>query len=178
MNKMKKAIAIMPIAGILLLAGCFIVAVTVVIDYQINSADLFQESDFEYFAVDLTSDETWDDHKDDIKYIDNVGFIMWVDNNGASDATGELYIARTHDVSITSADDVKDNTTRILSGLVLEPGANYIDWASSLAYVENIDSLRTIVETGTFVIYATTETLPFDLQVDSAVVIVTGTAGK
>jgi hypothetical protein len=178
MNNMKKLMTILPLAGILLLAGCFIVAVTVVIDYNISSTDLFQETDFEYFNVDLTDNDTWNDHKDDIQYIDNVGFVMWVENNGATDATGELYIARTHSTSIASAQDVKDNTTRILSGLVLPPGESYIDWPTSLGYVEHVDSLRAIVETGTFVIYATTESLPFDIQIDSAIVIVTGTASQ
>ncbi len=178
MNKMKKITAALALIAILSLAGCFIVAVTVVVDYEINSADLFQESDFLYFEVNLTQDDTWNDHKDDIKYIDNVGFIMWAENNGASNASAELYIARTHSDAITTVADVRDSTTRVLSGLTLEPGENYIDWASSLGYIENIDTLRAIVESGQFVIYATTTTLPFEVHIDSAIVVVTGTAGK
>jgi len=162
----------------LAIGGCIIIAATFVIDYEIDSNDLFTATDFEYFEVDLTDDATWNDHKDEIAYIDNVGFVMSIDNNGAADANGELYIARTHNSSITTAAQVKSNTTRILSGLVLPPGNTVVDWATSLGYVEGVDSLKAIAETGTFVIYATTETLPFDLHIDAAVVIVTVTASK
>ncbi len=177
MKKFMKFSTIFPLAGLLFLAGC-LVSGTFVIDVDIDDTDVVTTSEFQYFLVDLTDNGDWEDHKDDIKYIDNVGFELWVENNGDAAVTGEFYIAREHDAGTDEADEVRDVATRILSGIELAPGDNYIDWPTSLGHVENLDSLKAITETGTFVIYGLTETLPFDITLDSATVIVTVTAGN
>jgi len=185
---MKKVSAkLIPFFGLVVVtifAGC-LVSGTFVIDLDIDNTDISTESEFQYFIVDLTDNEDWEDHRDKIEFIDNIGFQLWVENNGASNAGVEFYITRDFSVDIDNAQEVRDNAIRVLSGLTLVSDDNYIDWPTSLGLVENLDSLKSIVLTENdedtddgFVIYALTTTLPFEITIDSATVIVTVTASE
>lgn len=165
------------ILALTLLAGC-LVSGTFVIDLSIDNTDIMTMTEFQYFEVDLTQEEDWDDHKDQIDYIDNLGFQLWVTNNGASDVTGQLYMAEEYADSIDTAAEVEDEATLVLTGMTLSPGENYIDWPTSLGLIQNLDSVKTWVEGGEFVVYALTESLPFNITIDSATVIVTVTASE
>jgi hypothetical protein len=159
-----------------LAGGCLLITGTYVINFFISNVDVHGSSDLSYFSVDLTQNKTWKDHKDKIKNIDNVGFRLWVTNNGTSVATGELF-ATTNSTIYTDTTDVRQNATQVFGGLVLPPGKTYVDWPTSLKYIMNLPTMRIYVEGGTFTVYALTSTLPFNITIDSAEVIVTATAG-
>ncbi len=149
---------------------------TFVISLDIDGGDIVTQDDFSKFYVDLTTESEWNDHKDEIKDIDNVGFQLWVTNSGATAVTGQLFASTDSSYADTAA--VRDSATLVLDGLTLPPGATYVDWPSSLTYLREVDKLKQLVEGGTFAIYALTTTLPFTITVDSATVIVTVTAGS
>lgn len=149
---------------------------TFVISIDIKGGDIVTKDDFTKFYVDLTKESEWNDHKDEIKYIDNVGFQLWVTNNGPMAVTGQLFAST--DSSYADTATVRDSATLVLDGLTLPPGATYVDWPSSLTYLCEVDKLKNLVKGGKFAVYALTTTLPFTITVDSATVIVTVTAGS
>jgi hypothetical protein len=163
--------------SMLLISAC-IFSKTFVIDRRIDNTDITEDSEFLFFSVDLREDEDWEEHQDEIASITSVGFELWADNLGSSDVSGEFFVDEVYNPSITTAADVRDNTTQVLSSMTLVPGDNYIDWPTSLSYIMNRGTLADHVLDGEFVVYILTETLPFELHVDSATVIVTFTYSK
>ena len=76
----------------LLAAGCILsgqFAIVINIQDEIAYVDEVLNS----AEIDLTTNSTWDDHKDDIQNIIDVKFELTVDNNTASAVTGEVYVS-------------------------------------------------------------------------------------
>jgi len=169
--------------AVLLVFGCSsLITGTTVIDFKIGGGDVSVSGDVYYFRVDLTDETVWKDHKDKIRNIDNVGFELWLTDTVQIDSsytlTGELYIAPWDSIFYSSIEDVQDSTTLVVQNLEVPSGSTtYIDWATSLTHVTNIDSLKYYAEQGAFTIYGITQEAPFKLRVDSATVIVTVTFG-
>jgi hypothetical protein len=147
-----------------------------VIDLWIDNSEISSHTDFNSFKVDMTKEDSWNKHKDDIKNIDNVGFRLWVTNSGGSNISGELYAST--DSTLADTAEVRANATLIFAGPAFSPGASYIDWPTSLKYVHNLAALRTLLQGGAFTVYGLTATLPFNMVIDSAEVIVTVTVGS
>ncbi|MFH2036526.1 MAG: hypothetical protein ABIJ45_09000 [Candidatus Zixiibacteriota bacterium] len=165
------------IIAVLIGAGCSgVLSGTFVLDYTFYDEDITANSELSYFTVDMADDEDWTDNKDDINNIDQIGFRLWIDNNGASEATPVFYMTDSMTTIFTSAQDVKDSATVILSGMTIPAGATlHVDYPTSIGYIKNFGLLKTVVETGKFTIYSVTEDLPYDLHIDSVTVIVTVT---
>jgi hypothetical protein len=161
--------------AIFIVAGCSVITGTFVISIKIGTYDIVGEDDFDYFTVDLSEEEDWNKHKDDIKDIDNVGFQLWLDNAGESTVTGEIY-ASSLDTIYHDRPAVWGNATLIFTGLEIPPGKSYVDWQTSLLYIRNLPVLKKIVESGKFTGYALTTTMPYNVTLDSATVIITVTA--
>jgi hypothetical protein len=164
------------LATILAIGCASLITGTFVIDIWIGHSEINSDhEDFDYYTVDMTSNEDWNNHKDDIKRIENVGFQLWITNDGLSTVSGEMYA--TADTTIyADTTEVKDNATLIFSGLNLAPGKTYVDWATSLGYIKNLSTIRSLVQGGKFTVYGMTTTLPYNVTIDSARVIVTLTA--
>jgi len=163
--------------AILIVGGCNLVTGTFVVDINVKNTDIVPHGTFEYFAVDLTTNDTWKNHKDNIKNVDNIGFQLWVTNNGSA-VTWEFY-ADTTSVSHADTSSIRANGKQILAGLSLAPGKTYIDWPTSLIYLNSkeLPTFKQWVEAGKFDIYALTDKLPYKVTIDSAHVIITVTAG-
>jgi hypothetical protein len=164
--------------GLFILNGC-VVTGTFVIDFHVSSTDLDDEGEFIHFAVDLTEEDDWNDHKDKIKYIDNIGFQLWLTNGSDEPMSATFYI----DDYVDSAPygdslEVKANADLILTGLSAPADSKvYIDWPTSLSMVRNIDIIRTYAESGKFSVYSLNTSSSINYTLDSANVIVTFTAG-
>jgi hypothetical protein len=168
--------------AVLIAAGCssFLTA-TSVISYRLGPGDINTRDSLTVFVVDLTEEEVWSKHKDDIKYIDNVGFELWLDNLTDSRLTAEFYIAPFADSDYVSPTEVKTKATRILRDLTVDPGPAYIDWPTSLGLVTNLDTVRYYAELGQFSVYAIDPLGSSGfvaIHMDSATVIVTVTYGR
>ncbi len=177
-KKMMMSALLFAIPAIFIFSGCNLVTGTFVIDIAINHSEIVPHGNFEYFAVDLTKEDTWDKHKDNIKNVDNVGFQLWVTNNGTSEVTWEFY-ADTTKPPHTDIPAIRSHAKQVLAGLSLPPGKTYVDWPTSLIYLntKELPLFKQWVETGKFDIYALTDVLPYNITIDSAKVIVTVTAG-
>jgi hypothetical protein len=160
--------------------GCLsIIGGTFVIDHFIDNTDIDVRSEVSVFHVDVTDEDIWKKHKEDIHDIDNVGFELWLTNDTNYVLTGELYIASYTSDDYTDRDTVATYATKVLEGIRLPASSSrYIDWGESQKYVANVGTLKKYGELGRFTVYATTETLPCKMTVDSARVIITVTGSR
>jgi hypothetical protein len=168
--------------GVALLAfvACNLISGTFVITVMYENLSVASLNDFYYQAVDVTEEEDWQDHKDDIKDIDNVGFELWMDNNSGQAITAYLYVApitSSLNGSSTKAEVMAD-AIRIFSLPLPDSEDIFIGYAESFNYVANIQQLRDMAEEGQFKFFALSDASPIDFGIDSVKVIVTVSAGK
>ncbi len=182
MKQMIKHISFLSVLlGVIVLSGCLVTG-TFVIDFRISDSDINDDNEeFIFFAVDLTEEDDWNDHKDKIKNIDNVGFQLWLTNNSTEAMSAKFYIApHTATPAYADSNDVKANADLILTGLSVSAGPGtekHIDWPTSLSMIKNLDIIKNYAESGEFSIYIIKTPATIDFTLDSANVIVTFTAG-
>jgi hypothetical protein len=159
----------------LLAAGCILSGqFTIVINIEDEIAYVNQV--LNSAVIDLTTDETWKDHKDDIQKIIDVKFEVTVENSTSSAVTGEVYVSENE---YTTAADVQNNATLVLSGIVVEANdTRTISFTESAKYITNLSTLLDLVEKGNFYIYALAADTPYVIKVQSgARLLVTFSAG-
>jgi hypothetical protein len=177
MTRIKKLVWLLSgLLAALLLTGCIMVG-TFVIDYEFASDAPFDG--LVYYDIDLTEEPDWEDHQDDIKNIDNVGFILRVTNDEDDDLDVQMYIDDIDNPIYDNKDDVEDNTDLILNNVTFAADdVTVIDWPTSLTKIENVGVLKSLVESGEFRIYMTSSQPNVDIVINFGVIIVTVTAGE
>lgn len=127
-------------------------------------------------TVDLTNNQTWQDHKDDIQKIIDAKFEMTIKNNANTVATGELYVS---DQDGLSLGDLETSATRILFGIEIPAGDSVmISFTESAQYQENLETLLDLAETGLFYLYGVAENTPFNIEImQGSRILVTFAAG-
>ena len=164
------------LAAVLVLTGCIVSGqFVVVIDWGgLVSTDQSLNSEH----VDLTTNPTWNDHKDDIQDIVDVKFKVTIQNLATTAATGEVYVSK--DSHSTLAGLYAGGGTRILHGIVIDPSAERtIDFDESVTYREHLDELLGLVKDGKFYIYGIAENTPFNIEIKTgSQLLVTFSAGK
>ncbi len=135
----------------LLFAGCLLVSVTYVIvtDFSFTSASGFYTQ-----SVDLTDNSTWDDNKDKIDLIDAVGFEMTMINGESEAVTFNTYVTPPG-TAYTRKGQLDSLAYVIIHDLTVEPGTTVMTYAQSLTHLENLDKLKELVKSGSFVYYGT-----------------------
>ncbi len=170
------------LCALLLITGCLVLSGTFVLTVMlIENEDLVWNGEFYYDEVDLTAEDVWQDHGDDIKNIDLVGFELWAHNLSGSDNTYDVYITQllTKLDDSSTREEVESDATPVLLDLPLPNGASYISYSQSFTYLTNTDFLKDVVKTGKFKLFAYPETgTNTNIHIDSMRVIVTLTAGK
>lgn len=171
--KRSKEMAVL--AAGLIVAGCIVSGqFVVVIDWGgfVSTDDALNKK-----TVDLTTNSTWRDHKDDIEDIIDVKFKVTIQNHASSAATGEVYVSA---VSYTTLADVRANATRVLHGISVAPGATVtIGFDESATYREHLDELLALVKDGTFYLYGIAENTPFNIEIKTgSQLLVTFSAGS
>ncbi|MFQ6032165.1 MAG: hypothetical protein ACE5K2_04510 [Candidatus Zixiibacteriota bacterium] len=172
----KKYLWSLPGIVLFLVSGCFLFSGTWVIIYEVDQADIQTEQGFYKFTVDLTEEEIWQDHKDDIDDIADVSITFNLANHDSADtATGRVYVSS--DTNLTTPAEVESLATIILGGISVAPGdtlqmtmAHYYD------ILQNFDTLKDLVKSGVFTAYAI---VPNTLYVEffDVVVVVTISGG-
>jgi len=199
MKKLLNKIEVLGAAGMLLvLTGCFIVSGTFTIEEDFSFT---AQSGLYHYLADVTREQDWIDHKDDIDNIDGVGYDIYFTNYGASNVTFNIWIDEASEPEYTtfaqvSANTVKimdnltlpeyttfaqvsANTVKIMDNLTLPPGESHLTYGNSFGYIQNVETIRTLGMTGKFRMYGATKTGtggPF--VVDSGKVVFSFTAHK
>ena len=134
-------------------------------------------------CADLSDDETWDDHSDDIKRIDKITFDAVIGGNMGATDTVSVYIAGSGS-SYTTAAQVEGatDTYPVLLGYVTNPsGVDTLTVAEADALLQltgsNFESVKALVESGAFCVYVTS-TGGNAGSIDEANVYITFTAGE
>jgi hypothetical protein len=156
--------------------GCLLSG-TYVITFEVGEEIISTQDEWNWASVDLSDNDTWKNHEEDIKYIDEVGFTFKVQNRSTTDsATGQLYI--TDEPNLTDLDSIRAKATLIVDGILLGPGeTRHVLWNESFDYILNLDVLRAQVESGTFYLYGICRNTPFDVRFYDIVAVITVTAG-
>ncbi len=161
---------------ILLVSSCFLFSGTWVIIYEVEEADIDCPGSFYKFTVDLTEEDIWKDHKDDIDNIPDISLTFKLANTGTDTLTGRVYVSPSSTLDDTT--EVKDSATIILDGISVAPGdtlqmtlAHYYD------LLQNFDTLKDLVKTGKFTAYAIVPNAPLNMEFSDVIVVVTISAG-
>lgn len=134
------------VSGCLLVSGTFVV----VDDFEFTT-----NTNFYYYFADITDEDEWEDHKDDIDQIDLVGFEMTLINDGGTAITFEAFIDLSDQPIYSTYAQVNDNTTLIFGPLVVPPGGITVSYGGSFAYLKNVEILKELVKSGAFHFYGT-----------------------
>lgn len=160
---------------LLLISGCWLFSGTWVIVYKVEQADIQAKEGFYKFTVDLTKEDVWNDHKDDIDDIADISITFTLVNNEADTVTGRVYV--TSDSNLTTPASVDSFATIILDGISVAPLATLqMNMAEYYDILQNFDTLKDLVKTGVFTAYAV---LPnhLDIEFFDVKVVVTISAG-
>lgn len=181
MNYLKRKLGIVgSVVALSLLAGCLLSGTFVFSYMLVKDKDLIYYDDLYYASVDWTDDNDWEDHKDNIKDIDLVGFELWATNNGETANTFTVYVA---DLQSSLDDGSSRSEVDSLATLVVDDlpiaasGQTHVTYGQSFKYLANIGTLKNLVETGKFKLFAFVTPPTVDVTIDSLRVIVTLTVG-
>ncbi|MFZ5979684.1 MAG: hypothetical protein ACOYVF_03550 [Candidatus Zixiibacteriota bacterium] len=176
MSKLIKKIgmpAMLAIAA--LLCGC-IISGTFVITKEIEFSI---SEDFYFYQIDLTNTSDWKEHSDEIQFVDAVGMVLYITNDSSA-ATLSMYVdeySGLGPVPTTLPDP--DSITLIIKDFVIPESESIITYAESVNAIQNLETLKTLCETGKFDFYGTsTGHLGQTITVDSGKIVVTFSAGK
>jgi hypothetical protein len=171
----RRPVGLVILAAALVAAGCIVSGQFIVVIDWGGFASTDEQLNSEH--VDLTTNETWQDHKDNIEDIIDVKFKVTITNHEATAATGEVYVSKDHYTTLT---DVTTSATRVLHGISIDPGATRtIDFDESVAYRENLSTLLDLVKDGEFYVYGIAESTPFSIEImDGSQLLITLSAGK
>ncbi len=127
-------------------------------------------------TVDLTDDETWQEHQEDIQKIIDAKFETTIKNNAGTVATGQLYVS---DQSGLTYGQLASEATLILSGIEIPAGDSVmIGFNDSVQYQQNLQTLLDLAETGLFHLYGVAENTPFNIEIkQGSRILVTFAAG-
>lgn len=167
--KMKKrswVVVSVALFATLLLSGCWLFGITLVLSYDIENEILSTDTNFNSVAIDLTEEEDWQDHQDDLDEIYNLLFHGWIENHESTEATGQLYVYK--DGSLTTIAEVQANATLVLDGLVLPPDTTVEIPLAGMS----LEPIRDLIMEGKFHLYAIATNVPFDIRVFDATVVV------
>ena len=161
---------------ILLVSSCFLTSGTWVIIYEVENEDIQAGAGFYKFNVDLTEEEVWKDHKDDIDDIVDVSFTFKLVNHNDEDTlTGRVYVSSSSTLDDTT--EVKDSATIILDGISVLPGGTLqMTLAHYYDILQNFDILKDLVKSGKFTAYGIVPNT-VDMEFSDVVVVVTVSAG-
>lgn len=119
--------------------------------------------------VDLSENEDWEDHKEDINGIDDIGFACRIRNNANAAASGQLYVSP-NDKDYTTEAAIRANGILVLDGIVVPAGeTREILWQDSYDYLKNFELVKEIVFGEQFHYYFIAAETPFDIDVTDIV---------
>jgi hypothetical protein len=134
------------------------------------------DSTFYKASVDLTEEDVWKDHKDDIDDIVDVSFTFKLTNKSAVDTlSGQVYVSS--DNTLDTPAKVESLATIILDGISVDPGATLqMTLTHYYDILQNFDTFKDLVKSGKFSAYAITPN-PIKMDLSDVWVVVTISGG-
>jgi hypothetical protein len=175
MNKIMKKLGVLGLISIVLLVSGCILAATFIVDEIIFFTP---KSTFYFEQVDLTDDETWEDHEDEIDFVDAVGVEFYITSTAPGSITFDAYI---DDHSGLGSDPsvVPAGAIQIIDGFTIDPGIGGMSYIESLSEIMELDTLKHYGKLGMFDLYITTSgNVGTTFVIDSARVVITLSASS
>lgn len=136
--------------------------------------------------VNLSDDEDFEDLKEHISNIDNLGFYLEVTNREFNEVTFQILLESDTSANYTDPQMVIDSAADLIFTALKIPGRpqtgevkTVVEWSESMQYITGLIDVKPILETGVFSLYPLA--IPrdeFNLSVDSLVIIMTLTGKK
>ena len=160
-------LVVISLAVFILLSGCGLISILILVDEEIPATTA---SDLYIHSVDVTGDADWDDNKDKIEFVNYVTFDLYLSNSSTtSDVTFNGYIDNfAHTICADMA--CAEGKVRVLRNIVVPPGGRHITAGQSFAFIENMETMKTLAEKGQFHFYGVSTDGVF--AIDSGRVIV------
>ncbi len=151
--------AVLPLLLVAAGAGCLLVSGQITIVQDFGSDLATSELNVYELFVDLNDNSDYEEHKDKIKSLETIGFVVAITNLGSMQAKGEGYLSLTKLDVVTPA-AVRAGATRIL--FVDDPiewgETRNITFEDSQAYIENFDKIEEAIKDGSIYFYGITDT--------------------
>lgn len=153
------------------LSGCkYIISGTFVF---VEDIEFSAYGGFYFYQVDITDEPDWENHKDDIDFVDAVGVEFHIISEEPGDVTFNAYVDEYSGPGSTPT-SIPSTATKIIDGLVVPPGETTITYAGSLKILTGIDRLKTLVKKGKFDYYGqSTGNVGTTFVIDKGKVIIT-----
>jgi hypothetical protein len=170
---MKNLRWIVPALAIALAApGCVLVSGQFLIDFELDDFTATTESAVTREDVDLTTEEDYNDHKEDLQSLSDVAVLGTVINTGSSAINVEVWMTAAS-TAYTTANEVEANATK-LCGPFQVPGnsSKTVGWDESAALFTNTGKALLIQEIkgdGQFTVYAIAAEDTYSFEVENGV---------
>ncbi len=183
MKNILNKIGLFASVAILLLVACSVISGTWILTYQlVENESLVWYDDFYYGSVDMSEDETWEDHAEHIKDINMIGLEVWGINNTSTNQLYDVYLDGQGSTLSGSSlrSEVEEFATIVLENFPLNAGgAQFISYGESLNYVKNVDKLKDLLKDGEMKFFAYSKGVSdtTNIHLDSVNIVITFTAG-
>jgi len=162
-------------------SGCFLLSGQWVIDYHFPTPLNITEGALSKVAVDLNTISIYNDHKDDLKDVEDLALVGTVENN-ATAANLEVWMVPAGGSNFVTAAAVRSGTgsRKIWGPMAIGAGATRkIDWdASAALFTSRADLVSEIKGDGVFDLYVISSADPFSLTITDGVLLAVVSAGK
>ena len=154
-NSMK---AVLPLLLVAAGAGCLLVSGQITIVQNFGSDLATSDLNVYELFVDLNDNSDYEEHKDKIKSLETIGFVVAITNLGNASARGEGYLSLSKIANVTPA-GVRAAATRILYvDDPIAPGEKReITFEDSQGYIENFDKIEEAIKDGSIYFYGITD---------------------
>jgi hypothetical protein len=174
MMKLKNRLSPVAVTALIfIVAGCIMSATFVVNEtFSLDPAD-------DYYAkrIDLTSDATWEDHEDEIQFIEAIGFELYTTSTEAENVIFNAYVDDATGPG-PNMSSIPSGATKVVNNLTIAPGVNKVTYLQSLKVLTNLETLKEKVKKGIFDFYGTSSGSDGEtFTIDSITVVVTLSAG-
>ena len=149
--------------------GC-LVSGTEVFSFPIGTL-LVTGGAFDQVTIDLSQDDTFKDHKDEIQIVDRVGFTTDITNN-----SGQATLLTVYFSTIPGLIDPATQATPIFVDVAVPAGGRPIEYDESLDMLQNFDQLQEAIRGGVITFYSTA-TGNVNLTLNDLTMIITFTVG-
>ena len=162
-------------------AGCILVSGQFLIDFELDDFDVSTESTVTREDVDLTTEDDYNEHKEDLKSIADIAVLGKLTNNLSSAIGVEVWMTPAP-TTYTTANEVTTNATRLWGPFNVNGNATKtVDWNESASLFSSAGKavlLNEIKGDGQFTIYAIGNTTTYSVDVDNGVLAIVLDFGK
>lgn len=163
-----RVLAVALIAFLAMGASCITTGNVMVVEY-LDDLSAVSGQTITSGDVDLRENQDWQEHKEDIIGIDDLGFACRITNNSNASASGQLYVSP-NDKDYTTEAAIRANGILVLDGIVVPAGETRdIEWQESYDFLQNFEQVKEVVFGEQFHYYFIAAETPFDIDVTDIV---------